>query len=860
MPDGQHLRAGSDSRDRVARLSDRKGLRFRELALAGAHLAVLWSFAIAQPLLDLLGDAPEFFVARGNTRADIVVLALVVTFVPPLLLTAVEALAGLISARLREALHLVFVAVLCAAFLLQLLKDAGGGAALPIALATAGGVVAAVAYARMRAAPQLLTVLAPAPLLFLVLFLGVAPVSKLVLPGAEAKAADVKIPGRTPVVVLVFDELSGLALLGPDGRIDASRYPNFARLAGDASWYRNATTVSDFTDHALPALLTGNVTERGSAPIASDHPNNLFTLLGGTYSFDVTEPVTDLCPHRLCPSEADEGDTRGQRWRDLVSDLSLVSLHLLLPDELADGLQPVDRSFGDFRTGGDGGSDDASRGASGRALEAFASITERVQVFEAFQRRLARPSDGADLAFLHLQMPHNPYHFLPSGQRYPDPLKSMPGLEPSDDFAGGAWNSDPGVARQALERYLLQVRYTDRMLGRVLDRLEANGSYDRSLVAVLADHGASFTPGQPHRSVTAGNLTEIASIPLFVKAPGQRRGQVNDDNVHITDLLPTLSDRLGVRLPWDVDGRVADRAGQGGTVTVRPTRDAGDVSLPFEEFVRRRDALVRRNLAAFPPGAAGLFEGGPAAELIGRSVGSLGAPEGAGRFTLTGAGLLADVDPGAGIVPGLVSGRVYGLPDDARLAVAVDGRVAASAVTFREGGSERFAAVVPADAFRPGPADVELIASTRAGLRRLRGSLAQYRLVGDEAIVDGAGGRYRIAAGPPAGYLEALTVDPAAVSARGWAGATEPPHAARLVVAFAGDAFLGSVRPSLPRPDLERRYGQQLAEAGFELSGWAAGPRPGSPQAPIRVFAIVGRTASELPEPPPPSAAQRDRL
>ena len=35
--------------------------------MAWVHLAVLWSFAFAQPLLDLLGDNPEFFAARGSS-------------------------------------------------------------------------------------------------------------------------------------------------------------------------------------------------------------------------------------------------------------------------------------------------------------------------------------------------------------------------------------------------------------------------------------------------------------------------------------------------------------------------------------------------------------------------------------------------------------------------------------------------------------------------------------------------------------------------------------------------------------------------------------------------------------------------
>ena len=94
----------------------------RTLLVAWAHLAVLWSFAFAQPLLDLLGDSPEFFVARGNTRGDILLLAFTLVLVPPTVLALVEA-AFLRVPRVREALHLAFVAVLVAALALQVVTD-----------------------------------------------------------------------------------------------------------------------------------------------------------------------------------------------------------------------------------------------------------------------------------------------------------------------------------------------------------------------------------------------------------------------------------------------------------------------------------------------------------------------------------------------------------------------------------------------------------------------------------------------------------------------------------------------------------------------------------------------------------------
>ncbi len=56
----------------------RDGVRIhrpQQVAIRGLHLLVLSAFAVAQPLFDLLGDTPEFFVVRGSTTWDIVAFA-----------------------------------------------------------------------------------------------------------------------------------------------------------------------------------------------------------------------------------------------------------------------------------------------------------------------------------------------------------------------------------------------------------------------------------------------------------------------------------------------------------------------------------------------------------------------------------------------------------------------------------------------------------------------------------------------------------------------------------------------------------------------------------------------------------------
>ena len=60
-----HRRSGAQRPEPAAPRSRRGRRSGRYL-----DLAVLWTFAVAQPLFDLLSDNPEFFAARGSTGFD----------------------------------------------------------------------------------------------------------------------------------------------------------------------------------------------------------------------------------------------------------------------------------------------------------------------------------------------------------------------------------------------------------------------------------------------------------------------------------------------------------------------------------------------------------------------------------------------------------------------------------------------------------------------------------------------------------------------------------------------------------------------------------------------------------------------
>jgi hypothetical protein len=187
---------------------------------AALHLGGLWGLAFAQPLFGLLGESPEFFVARGNTRLDILVLALVYGLVPPLVGAAAVWAAGRLRPAAGRALLLVLIALLVAAFVLPPLGDALAGSAVAVPVALALGAGAAVAYARASVVRTFLTVLSPAALVFVVLFLLISPVSELVLPSDAAASVAGPTRSTTPIVLIVLDELPVSTLMKGE-RLDA---------------------------------------------------------------------------------------------------------------------------------------------------------------------------------------------------------------------------------------------------------------------------------------------------------------------------------------------------------------------------------------------------------------------------------------------------------------------------------------------------------------------------------------------------------------------------------------------------------------------------------------------------------------
>ncbi len=665
-----------------------------------AHVFGLWAFAVAQPVLDLIGGEPGFLVAHRLTGVPLAALTIGLAVGIPAFLAAPFAFPAVSGSRVGRLWMDGIRALLAGAFLLQLTHRLPVAAAL--ALAVAGGAGAVLCLRRYRAFSSLVSVTAAAAVIAPLVFLLRPSVRDLLLtgpavdPGAQVAEAPA-IWSDTPIVFVVFDELPVSSIQLPDGSIDRRRYPSFAALAAGADWYPRALTTSSQTEKAIPTLLTGRLPLPDASAHYSAHPENLFSWLGqGGYRVVAYEAFSLLCPPEVC--DAPPLAAPGERLAAVADDLGVVYGHLLLPPALRTGLPEVDQTwsgFRDRRRPGQGAEDTGGRGLHQdvpRVVDSF--LLE-------FERHRNRPPA---LYYLHLNLPHVPFRYLPSGREYV-PI-GAPVIPPGLD--------DPQVLEdewqyiQGLQRHILQVGYVDRVLGQVVDRLRGIGLYDRALVVVTADHG--FRAGALRRAVTEADFEELLEVPLFVKRPGQEEGRVVEHVVQTIDILPTIGAALAAEPPWEVDGRLlSDASARKVTVCcyAPPTPSTLNVRTDPARRQRTLDRLHRLfgADAASPPSSGDPFEGvfaaGPRPDLLGRPAADFireltdGESSSDVRAILTARHSYENVSPESGFVPSLVGGRIEpGVVDGTELAVAVDGIVRATTETFTHGGASRFSALV----------------------------------------------------------------------------------------------------------------------------------------------------------------------
>ena len=119
----------------------------------------------------------------------------------------------------------------------------------------------------------------------------------------------------------------------------------------------------------------------------------------------------------------------------------------------------------------------------------------------------------------------------------------------ADGLIGG-WNE--AARRQLRATYYGLVSEVDAQIGRIIDHLKQTGLYDDTLIVVTSDHGEMA--GDHHLFGKLGYFDQSYHVPLIIRAPGTTGGRRVEAFTESVDLVPTMIDLLGGRVPRAMDG------------------------------------------------------------------------------------------------------------------------------------------------------------------------------------------------------------------------------------------------------------------------------------------------------------------
>ena len=114
--------------------------------------------------------------------------------------------------------------------------------------------------------------------------------------------------------------------------------------------------------------------------------------------------------------------------------------------------------------------------------------------------------------------------------------------------------NDPGSLKKMVQSYQASADFADQMVGRLLDKLDATGQAEGTIIVLWADHG--YHLGDKESCVKFTLWEKANHVPLIVVAPGVTRpGSRCDRPVSLLDIYPTLVELAGLPAKKDVDGK-----------------------------------------------------------------------------------------------------------------------------------------------------------------------------------------------------------------------------------------------------------------------------------------------------------------
>lgn len=770
-------------------------------------ILTLFSFAFTQPLFEILNKNQEFFIASDLSSFDIFIFSFFLAVIIPTLLYLTILILSKIHKFIGISVYSILIFLLIVPGIIGTLAKIEKISSNHVLLTSF--IISLIFTVLIFAIPiirKFISFLSVSTIIFLGLFL---IQNKLVVNNFNSQfhneiKEDIKINHPSPVVFIVFDEFSLNSILDKNGNIDRTLFPNFASLLDNFTWYKNATTVADSTTTAVPSILTGSYPKENSLATASFYPQNIFSILGGEYKITADEIYTDLCPEKMCFSSKEKSS---KNFNIFISDIFIIYKNFILTKGSTSDAPSITDKWHKLN----------SNPAKIDADEVSKLDETRDQLFYSFLDSINN-NNYPEFYYHHLELPHIPFSFLPSGNIYRTTTGELGRVDNS-------WGNNLWLVNQSYQRHLLQASFVDKLVGQLISKLRETDMFERSIVVITADHGISFIPNDNRRAITKNNFQDIMSVPLFIKLPDQKSGLVSEIQTQSIDILPTIIDELDIVEIPKMDGVSLLENNQNKSNKIIYYEEATKSMIVGEEELRIRqsDSLKKKftNIFDSDTDYERLYKIGDYPELINRSVeDNFIIINSDTKTSINFEASYSIIDSTSHFIPAEISGFIKDNADSLKnsdLAISLNGVIrGVTKTTQLENGNLLWSSIIREQYFTDGKnkIDVYKIISNNKEIKLIKlksidsdnilliQNNNKYIIRDDSNKVD-----FSIESSQYAGSVDNINHDNGVLHISGWGINPSEKESAENIVIFVNNKFSGMTKPSQPRHDVVKSTG-----------------------------------------------------
>ncbi len=372
-------------------------------------------------------------------------------------------------------------------------------------------------------------------------------------------------------MILVFDALSqrDMSLYG----CPRQTTPQIEKFAAQSTIYHRHYAAGSFTTPGTASLLTGvqpwthRAIHLQGQTVREFGDNNIFSLMPKSYhKFSYTQ---NTLAYILLDQFSDHIDDLIEisslaEYSDLLVDKlplnefniplesELLSLKNFYSDESSLFLSLIDQKHRQNQTRrlNDKHSADYPRGLTNCRMDDPSNsvcFTLEKGVDWLIEQIQSRPQPY--LGYIHFFPPHAPYN---PRQEFINRFTSQPfsPKKPEHHFSEG--KNQKNLERQRLS-YDETIAYVDSEFGRIADALKSANLLENTCLVVTSDHGELFERGISGHN-TPVLYEPLLEIPLLIAFPGQKTRLDIHVPTHAVDVLPTLLQLAGEKIPDHLQG------------------------------------------------------------------------------------------------------------------------------------------------------------------------------------------------------------------------------------------------------------------------------------------------------------------